>query len=342
MKSYEIHRPLSGQVCHNLTGQMRVRRLLLPSRSLQPTSTPTPTPTTAPTPPPSCSTTSQATASIRQARRAPSNPFFLQQTSSSSLPFLSSSSASRASSFSRYRCLHRHTFAIALSSRPSAFSASASPSPSPVSLPLPLPPLPSRRRLAQTLVVLVPASRASPACASVHSAPLTAAPPQPHVASPEVPNTKTRAYTLFSNRTSSTNFLPTFTLSPTLRRAHSTAAAMPTPSQPQTPTTLDSPLREHRQRPVERLTDKLETPSLDDRQYRVIKIASNQLEVLLVHDADTDKASAAMDVNVGNFSDPEDTPGMGHAVEHLLFMGTKKVSMLPATPWICLQGTYAD
>ncbi|KFY13297.1 hypothetical protein V491_06446 [Pseudogymnoascus sp. VKM F-3775] len=99
---------------------------------------------------------------------------------------------------------------------------------------------------------------------------------------------------------------------------------MHTPSQPQTPTTLDSPLREHRQRPVERLTDKLETPSLDDRQYRVIKIASNQLEVLLVHDADTDKASAAMDVNVGNFSDPEDTPGMGHAVEHLLFMGTKK------------------
>ncbi|RAL63564.1 hypothetical protein DID88_003608 [Monilinia fructigena] len=31
-----------------------------------------------------------------------------------------------------------------------------------------------------------------------------------------------------------------------------------------------------------------------------------------------------MDVNVGNFSDPEDFPGMAHAVEHLLFMGTKK------------------
>jgi len=93
---------------------------------------------------------------------------------------------------------------------------------------------------------------------------------------------------------------------------------------------------------VERLTDKLETPSLDDRQYRVIKIASNQLEVLLVHDADTDKASAAMDVNVGNFSDPEDTPGMGHAVEHLLFMGTKKVSILPAVPEDCLQSTCAN
>jgi insulysin len=41
----------------------------------------------------------------------------------------------------------------------------------------------------------------------------------------------------------------------------------------------------------------------------------NQLEVLLVHDAETDKASAAMDVNVGNFSDEEDMPGMAHAVE---------------------------
>jgi insulysin len=28
---------------------------------------------------------------------------------------------------------------------------------------------------------------------------------------------------------------------------------------------------------------------------------------------------------VGNFSDADDMPGMAHAVEHLLFMGTKKV-----------------
>jgi insulysin len=86
---------------------------------------------------------------------------------------------------------------------------------------------------------------------------------------------------------------------------------------------MDSSLREHRHRPVERLTDRLETPSLDDRSYRVVKLP-NQLEVLLVHDAETDKASAAMDVNVGNFSDEADMPGMAHAVEHLLFMGTKK------------------
>ncbi|EON98117.1 putative a-factor-processing enzyme protein [Phaeoacremonium minimum UCRPA7] len=84
------------------------------------------------------------------------------------------------------------------------------------------------------------------------------------------------------------------------------------------------PIREQElRRPVERVTDQLETPSLDDRDYRVVRLP-NQLEVLLVHDPETDKASASMDVNVGNFSDEVDMPGMAHAVEHLLFMGTKK------------------
>ena len=76
---------------------------------------------------------------------------------------------------------------------------------------------------------------------------------------------------------------------------------------------------------VERLAEELEKPLLDDRSYRVIRLP-NQLEALLIHDPDTDKASAAMDVNVGSFSDEDDMPGMAHAVEHLLFMGTKKVS----------------
>lgn len=74
----------------------------------------------------------------------------------------------------------------------------------------------------------------------------------------------------------------------------------------------------------ERLTENMERPALDDRTYRVIRLP-NQLEALLIHDPDTDKVSAAMDVNVGSFSDADDMPGMAHAVEHLLFMGTKKV-----------------
>lgn len=74
----------------------------------------------------------------------------------------------------------------------------------------------------------------------------------------------------------------------------------------------------------ERIED-LERSTLDDRLYRVITLP-NKLEALLIHDAKTDKASAAMDVNVGSFSDREDMPGIAHAIEHLLFMGTEKVS----------------
>ena len=77
---------------------------------------------------------------------------------------------------------------------------------------------------------------------------------------------------------------------------------------------------------VHRVTDDLEKPALDDRSYRVITLP-NKLEALLVHDPDTDKASASLNVNVGSFSDEDDMPGMAHAVEHALFMGTKKVCL---------------
>lgn len=72
------------------------------------------------------------------------------------------------------------------------------------------------------------------------------------------------------------------------------------------------------------MTDGMEKPLLDNRTYRVVRLP-NDLEALLIHDPDTDKASAAMDVNIGSFSDADDMPGMAHAVEHLLFMGTEKV-----------------
>jgi insulysin len=92
---------------------------------------------------------------------------------------------------------------------------------------------------------------------------------------------------------------------------------------------LETPSLDDRQdqRSVELITDRLELPAIDDRLYRVI-LLPNQLEVLLVQDADTDKASAAMDVNVGNFSDPPELAGMCHIIEHMLFMGTKKVGDL--------------
>ncbi|TEY42656.1 hypothetical protein BOTCAL_0387g00100 [Botryotinia calthae] len=74
---------------------------------------------------------------------------------------------------------------------------------------------------------------------------------------------------------------------------------------------------------VEHLSDKMEKSLLDDRLYRVIQLP-NHLEILLIHDPDTDKATAAMDVKVGSFSDPDDLPGTTDAVELFCFMGTKK------------------
>ncbi|KAG6018861.1 hypothetical protein E4U41_003534 [Claviceps citrina] len=89
------------------------------------------------------------------------------------------------------------------------------------------------------------------------------------------------------------------------------------------PSAQPSAMEAARHAPVVLLTESLEKPSIDDRHYRVIRL-ENDLEALLVHDPDADKASAALDVNVGNFSDEGGMPGMAHAVEHLLFMGTKK------------------
>lgn len=39
---------------------------------------------------------------------------------------------------------------------------------------------------------------------------------------------------------------------------------------------------------------------------------------------EAERAAAAMDVNVGHFSDPKDLPGLAHFCEHMLFLGTSK------------------
>lgn len=109
-------------------------------------------------------------------------------------------------------------------------------------------------------------------------------------------------------------------LLPVFRRFYSVTM---TPSQKR-PTAVAGRGQKH----VERVTDQLEKPSLDDRTYRVIRL-SNQLEALLVHDPATDKASAAMDVNVGAFSDEEDMPGMAHAVEHVRDQTSHVLHALP-------------
>ncbi|KAJ3249457.1 Insulinase (Peptidase M16) [Chytriomyces hyalinus] len=69
--------------------------------------------------------------------------------------------------------------------------------------------------------------------------------------------------------------------------------------------------------------ENIDRPSIDDRQYRIVTL-KNELTALLISDAESDRASAAMDVRVGYLSDPEDAPGLAHFLEHLLFLGTEK------------------
>jgi insulysin len=83
-----------------------------------------------------------------------------------------------------------------------------------------------------------------------------------------------------------------------------------------------SPLIEN----IEVMAHDLEQPPVDTRTYRVVELP-NKLEALLDPDTGTDKAPSAMDVNMGSFNDSEYIPGMAHAVEHPLFLGTKKVSI---------------
>lgn len=61
----------------------------------------------------------------------------------------------------------------------------------------------------------------------------------------------------------------------------------------------------------------------DNRDYRGLQL-SNGLKVLLVSDPSTDKAAAALTVDVGHMSDPDNIPGLAHFCEHMLFLGTEK------------------
>jgi len=61
----------------------------------------------------------------------------------------------------------------------------------------------------------------------------------------------------------------------------------------------------------------------DDRRYEYLQL-DNGLKALIISDADTDKAAASLDVNIGNGSDPEDRQGLAHFLEHMLFLGTEK------------------
>ena len=67
----------------------------------------------------------------------------------------------------------------------------------------------------------------------------------------------------------------------------------------------------------------IERSPADPRDYRAL-VLGNGLEALVVSDPDTDKAAAALVVNVGGADDPDARPGLAHFLEHMLFLGTGK------------------
>ncbi|XP_017891518.1 insulin-degrading enzyme isoform X2 [Ceratina calcarata] len=71
-----------------------------------------------------------------------------------------------------------------------------------------------------------------------------------------------------------------------------------------------------------RYNDIVKSPN-DKREYRGL-LLTNRMKVLLISDPTTDKSAAALSVNIGYLSDPDDLPGLAHFCEHMLFLGTEK------------------
>uniref|UniRef100_T1ISN5 Insulin-degrading enzyme n=1 Tax=Strigamia maritima TaxID=126957 RepID=T1ISN5_STRMM len=74
---------------------------------------------------------------------------------------------------------------------------------------------------------------------------------------------------------------------------------------------------------TESIIDRIQKSEEDKRLYRGL-VLNNGMKILLISDPTTDKSSAAIDVHVGQMSDPPDLPGLAHFCEHMLFLGTSK------------------
>ncbi|KAH9363197.1 hypothetical protein HPB48_017558 [Haemaphysalis longicornis] len=72
-----------------------------------------------------------------------------------------------------------------------------------------------------------------------------------------------------------------------------------------------------------RTHDNIKQSDSDKNLYRGLELA-NGMKVLLISDPTTDKAAAALNVQVGYMSDPWELPGLAHFCEHMLFLGTEK------------------
>jgi len=61
----------------------------------------------------------------------------------------------------------------------------------------------------------------------------------------------------------------------------------------------------------------------DPRTFKAFQL-NNGLRVLLVQLPDARQCAAALAINAGHFQDPDDTPGLSHFLEHMLFLGNQQ------------------
>jgi hypothetical protein len=71
--------------------------------------------------------------------------------------------------------------------------------------------------------------------------------------------------------------------------------------------------------------DNIIKSSQDSRLYRGL-LLDNGLKCLVISDSTTDRSAASLDVHAGYMLDPAQFPGLAHFLEHMLFMGSKKVT----------------
>jgi insulysin len=74
------------------------------------------------------------------------------------------------------------------------------------------------------------------------------------------------------------------------------------------------------------VVDTIKKSDIDTWNYRGLELANGMLCVLISH-SNIDKAAAALNVEIGSFADPNNVPGVAHFLEHMLFMGSTKVSL---------------
>ena len=64
--------------------------------------------------------------------------------------------------------------------------------------------------------------------------------------------------------------------------------------------------------------------SPNDKNECYYDILPNGLRYIVVSNKDIDKSAVGLDVYIGSADDPKEYQGLAHALEHIIFLGTKK------------------